>query len=168
MPCLEKEVLDISENSGSIHPDFRLFLTSMPCTYFPIPVLQNGIKITNEPPKGIKSNIIGSLSSLTEEKIEGCEKRDPAYRSLIYSVCFFHAVLQERRKFGPLGWNTRYEFNESDLETALTVMKSMLNQESEEIVWKALQFITGEIVYGGRVTDDIDRRTLMMILTTFV
>ena len=168
MPRLEKEVLDINENSGVIHPDFRLFLTSMPCSYFPVPVLQNGIKITNEPPKGIKSNIIGSLSSLTEEKLEGCERRDAEYRSLVYSVCFFHAVLQERRKFGPLGWNTRYEFNESDLETALAVMKSMLNQDAEEVVWKALQFVTGEIVYGGRVTDDLDRRTLMMILTTYV
>ncbi len=52
--------------------------------------------------------------------------------------------------------------------TALTVMKGMLMEESEDIVWKALQFVTGEIVYGGRVTDDIDRRTIMMILTTFI
>ena len=59
MPGLEKQVLDITENAGNIHPDFRLFLTSMPCEYFPVPVLQNGIKITNEAPKGIKSNIIG-------------------------------------------------------------------------------------------------------------
>lgn len=61
MPRLEKEVLDINENANSINSEFRLFLTSMPCDYFPVPVLQNGIKITNEPPKGIKSNIIGSL-----------------------------------------------------------------------------------------------------------
>jgi dynein heavy chain len=62
MPRLEKEVLDINENSATINESFRLFLTSMPCDYFPVPVLQNGIKLTNEPPKGIKSNIIGSLS----------------------------------------------------------------------------------------------------------
>jgi len=48
-------------------------------------------------------------------------------------------VIQERRKFGPLGWNIRYEFNESDFETATTVMKGMLNEESDGIVWKALQ-----------------------------
>ena len=39
MPKLEKEVLDINENANNIHPEFRLFLTSMPCDYFPVPVL---------------------------------------------------------------------------------------------------------------------------------
>lgn len=167
MPGLEKQVLDISENAGSVHPDFRLFLTSMPVGYFPVAVLQNGIKLTNEPPKGIKANVLGSLSQLSEEKLEGC-RRDAEYRQLLFSICFFHAVIQERRKFGPLGWNIRYEFNESDFETATTVVKGMLNEESDEIVWNALQQVTGDIVYGGRVTDDIDRRTLMMILTTFL
>lgn len=47
-------------------------------------------------------------------------------------------------------------------------MHGMLNDDSETIVWKALQQVTGDIIYGGRVTDDIDRRTLMMILTTFI
>jgi dynein heavy chain len=44
-------------------------------------------------------------------------------------------------------------------------MKGMLSDDSESIVWQALQNVTGDIVYGGRVTDDIDRRTLMMILS---
>ena len=44
----------------------------------------------------------------------------------------------------------------------------MLSDDSDTIVWKALQQVTGDIIYGGRVTDDIDRRTLMMILTTFI
>lgn len=138
MPGLEKQVLDITENASSIHPDFRLFLTSMPVGYFPVSVLQNGIKLTNEPPKGIKANVLGSLTQLSEEKVGGC-KRDTEYRQLLFSICFFHAVIQERRKFGPLGWNIRYEFNESDFETATTVVKGMLNEESDEIVWNALQ-----------------------------
>ena len=61
MPKLEKHVIDISENKDSINPSFRLFLSSMPVPYFPVPVLQNGLKLTNEPPKGIRANIVGSL-----------------------------------------------------------------------------------------------------------
>lgn len=116
MPSLEALIegfpkADIAEN-------FRLFLTSMPCEYFPIPVLQNGTKLTNEPPKGLRANLLRSLHAISSEEFEDCA-RTGAWKKLLISLCFFHAVVQERRKFGPLGWNIRYEFNDSDLETSM-------------------------------------------------
>ena len=48
MPGLEKIVQQLGDRSGTNHENFRLFLTSMPVPYFPTPVLQNGIKMTNE------------------------------------------------------------------------------------------------------------------------
>ncbi len=75
--------------------------------------------------------------------------------------------MQERRKFGPLGWNIRYEFNTSDLECSMMTMRMFL-QEQELIPWPALEYVIGQINYGGRVTDDLDRRCLMSILRQFI
>jgi Dynein, heavy chain len=142
-----------------------LFLSSMPCDYFPVTVLQNSVKLTNEPPKGLKANMMRTYNDLTQERLEDCKKPE-VWRKLLFSLSFFHAVVQERRKFGPLGWNIRYEFNESDLETSFTMLKNMLD-DHQEILWDAIRFVTGEINYGGRVTDDWDRRCLLAILNQY-
>ena len=59
-----------------------------------------------------------------------------------------------------------YDFNDSDLETSLVMLKLFLD-EQDEIPWEALVYVTGHINYGGRVTDDNDRRCLLATLQKY-
>jgi len=166
MPTLER----ILENMGTggneaPHKDFRLFLTSMPSNTFPVPILQNGIKLTNEPPKGLRANIRGSYNDLDPDQFEDCKNPKP-WKKLLYSLCFFHAVIQERRKFGALGWNIRYDWNNSDRAVSVTMLKNYLD-EQEDVPWSTLQYVIGVVNYGGRVTDAWDQRTVSVIYKRF-
>jgi dynein heavy chain, axonemal len=107
LPTLEKKIEEINE-SVEINEDFRLFLTVMPCDYFPIAILQNSLKVTSEPPRGIKANLKKMMNGVTWGESD-------EQKTFTFNICMFHAIVLERRKFGSLGWNILYDFNESDL-----------------------------------------------------
>lgn len=167
MPKMEAIVRSMALGDVKIHPEYRLFLSSMPATTFPISVLQNSVKLTNEPPKGLRSNLLRSLSDLDEEHFE-VHILNEKWRAMLFGICMFHGIILERRKFGSLGFNILYEFSESDRECALKTFDMFVDREKKrEIPWQALEYINGEITYGGRVTDEWDQRCLKAILKSF-
>lgn len=102
MPTLE--AIQEQQDEASIDPRYRLILTSMPSAKFPVPILQSGIKITNEPPNGVRANLMRTFLNVNEEMwTESSKLRET--RRLLFALAFFHAAILERRKFGPIGWN---------------------------------------------------------------
>ena len=151
---LEKK-LDAFAAEGS-NPSFRLYVSSDPSTAIPIGLLERCIKLTNEPPEGLKQNMKRAFTFFQKEEIED---KDPKIKTILFALCYFHSVMLERRKFGPKGWNMRYPFSVGDLRDSAIVLNNYMesNASSGKIPWDDLKYIFGAIMYGGHIVDDWDR-----------
>jgi len=170
LPKWLKELEKILEQMTKPHADFRLWLTTLPTDRFPLSILQRSLKVVTEPPDGIKLNMKSIFSQLSEESLEECPHY--AFRPLVYVLSFFHAIVQDRRKYGKIGWNVSYDFNISDFRVSFRLLSMYLskayNNKDETIPWGSLRYLIGEAMYGGRVTDDYDRRVLVTYLDEYM
>jgi len=223
------------DTDARLHPSFRLWLTSAPSAHFPAAVLQAATKVALEPPRGVRAQALRGLAALPAGYLAHCDAtgRGFEWRRLLLSGVLLHAVVQERRRYGALGWNHPYEFSEGDLTCSLAMLQmfltegstgataaapstrstrparravggtsaaamrggssggrvpSFLRRDSSSVPsspssplaaeglllspasaaaasynwvpWEGLQFVTGQIVYGGRMTDENDQRLL--------
>lgn len=269
LPTLEAICADLRRDadvSDEVHRGFRLFLAAFPAPYFPIAILQNCVKVTTEPPRGIKANLQRSMSLLRiagdavgaasppgsggDASNNGASGEPDAQqaqhasaddgqsgwmgkvkRQLVLGLSLFHTALQERAKFGALGWNLKHDFSDADFLCVVSLQDRLLQRyahrksarlrgkrrqsgasstvesasfrsllerdldtgdntsqadaednedddddndddETEDnnlewVPWDALHYLTGQIYYGGRVTDEFDRRCLMATLKRF-
>ena len=158
LPELDKLIESLPRAVTPPHPHFRLFLSSNPHSLFPISLLQSSIKITTEPPRGLKANMLRLYSSFTDAHLSRSH-RPERYRRLLFALVFFHAVVVERRKFGALGWTQSYAFNDGDLQVSDSLL-ALYVSEYEETPWEALRYLIAQCNYGGRVTEQQDRRVL--------
>eukprot|EP00736_Rhodelphis_marinus_P001164 Rmarinus@m.23243 len=186
----------------SVDSCFRLWVTAEPREDFPVTVIQDVVKVAVEPPKGLRAGMERCLSTVSEDMFESPDC--PLWRRMVYSLCFLHATVQERRKFGRIGWNTPYQFSDSDLHACLYFLQShvyhfpsFLNASPPELKkledaekpsrggkqssrkgakssdkpkssskkdaylnWTPVRYMVCEVMYGGRITDDIDRSVM--------
>jgi dynein heavy chain len=109
--------------------------------------------MTNEPPQGLRNNVIRSyllnpisdmdfFTGCRQEKVVELQELFRAspnlvylqpFRKLLFGLCFFHALIQERRGFGAIGWNIPYEFNDTDFQISIKQIN---------MVWLCIHTIT--------------------------
>ncbi|KAI9572626.1 dynein heavy chain and region D6 of dynein motor-domain-containing protein [Boletus coccyginus] len=147
------------------HRNFRLFLTMEANPSIPVNILRQSRIIMNEPPPGIKANLFDSLRSIPPQRLA----QGPAEKVRLYFLlAWFHAVVQERLRYVPLGWSQTYDFNDSDMASAFgtidtwlnAIAKGRANVDPATIPWDALRALIKQSVYGGRIDSDFDQRIL--------
>lgn len=117
-------------------------MSSDPANSIPIGLLEKSIKLTNEPPPGVKQNMLKAFKFFTKESFED---RDTKVKTILFALCYFHTVMLERRKFGPKGWNMMYPFSVGDLRDSAAVMIKYMdtNAASGKVPWEDLRYLIG-------------------------
>jgi dynein heavy chain len=153
---------DLEAVSANAHPDFRCFISSEPpplpeMKIIPEPILQASVKVANEAPQDLKANLRRAYLNFNNQRLESCSKVQE-FKSILFGLCFFHALVIGRKKFGAIGWSRVYNFNEGDLTICADVLNNYL-EKYEKVPYEDIRYIFGEIMYGGHITDGWDRRT---------
>jgi len=167
VPKLESLLEHISQDADE---DFRCFISAEPPPFptmknMPESLMQNCIKVSNEAPTDIKSNLIRSWDNFSQETFDGC-KKPREMKACLFSLCWFHAIVCGRRQFGQQGWSRKYSFNNGDLLICSDILRSYLDS-NECVPWDDLRYIFGEIMYGGHITDAWDRRVCQSYLEVY-
>lgn len=151
------------------HPTFRLFLTLEIHPKIPVNLLRAGRIFVFEPPPGIKANLLRTFSAVPAQRM----MKAPGERARLYFLlAWFHAVVQERLRYAPLGWSKRYEFNESDLRVACDTLDTWIeavamgrtNLPPEKVPWDAICTLFSQCIYGGKIDNEFDQRLLNSFL----
>ena len=76
------------------------------CLSFRFPTLsssfipQKSLKVVTEPPNGLKLNLRNTYFKIPSASLKDTACPHSAFKPLVYVLAFFHAVVQERRKYG--------------------------------------------------------------------
>lgn len=122
-------------------------------------MLQNSLKVANEAPTDLKSNIRRAFNRFDEAHFERSKShKHTEFKALLFGLCMYHALILGRKKFGSQGWSRAYSFNDGDLRICGEILHNYLGNY-EKVPYSDLRYLYGEVMYGGHITDNWDRRT---------
>lgn len=147
----------------TIHPEFRIFITSEINPNLPTALLRLSDVIVAEAPGGVKASLTRFFSNITRERA-----KSPIRNRLYLILGWLHAVVQERLRFVPSGWSEAYGFTEADALHALDVIDALVDDamgdkhviDPEMLPWDAISSTLCQDIFGGRITKENDQTIL--------
>ena len=164
MTGFEEIVQNLSKHS---HSNFRLWLSSVPVDYFPSKVVEKCVKINGQQTWSVKTIAINLYKRyISDADFDECKKPEEM-RRMIFSLALMHGAMIERNSYVPHGWNIACQFHPSDFLSSKDLIRDQLNQ-SAPLNFGLLEYLLGEVYYGGRLVDDKDRRLGNSITRCFI
>lgn len=179
-PNITRMLEQLEAYSVGLNPKFRLIMIMKPSNDFPSAISGRCFKATFEAPSGLKSKMM----QLLRNNYNMIANEDTPTRTVAYAVTLLHAIISDRSKFGPIGWNVPYQYTEMEYQCSLRILKEIVARASnphcvqcnvdditeveEPLDFLALQNMIGAINYEGRITDEQDRIKLKVLTESFI
>ena len=165
LPNIEKSLQGLKS-----HENFRLILTSEQHPLFCTNLLNSCFTISYEIPPGVKHNFLRSYEHWTPEYI--AQGNSPIRSQLLFTLTWFHVVLQERCNFIPQGWSKFYEFSQSDLRAAANLVDRLFQWKGPDkngniLWWDFIHGIFHGAIYGGKIDNEMDIRIFSSFIKAF-
>lgn len=158
------EMLNQELDRSDVNDNFRLWLLCDSADNLPQSLVVKSNKILYESPSGMKNKVL-RLINLWMPMLS--KKKDSKQLRLYVILFMLNAILQERRVYIPQGWSKWYDFSDSDLRTAISMMEWIEKSIGFKIDWSVLKGLCQNIAYGGRINNPDDLIILETHLNEF-
>ncbi|XP_041355189.1 dynein gamma chain, flagellar outer arm-like isoform X3 [Gigantopelta aegis] len=177
----------LAENPEQTDPQFRLWLSSqVPSTSksgdinIPVRLLQNSVRAIIDSPKVMKDSLVRSFSWMEPDIFKQSSRSE--WPVMLHNLCYLHAAISLRSRFGLGGWNTPTDFHQIGYSELLESINYTVGEFKEplfmvgpdgghvsrSISWTGIRFILSELVYGRYVTDSFDRQCLSALVDYWI
>ena len=139
VPSLERLLEVVQENA---HKHFRCYISAEAPSMdwmknMPESLLQSCVKVANEAPADIKSNLKRAWNEFSQELFDASTK-PTEFKQILFALCYYHSVVCGRKRFGPQGWlrmanGQTYSFNTGDLMVCSNVLFQYRRETNDKL-----------------------------------